>query len=439
MEAILADEGRTESRLAESAYRKVVLRILPFLMLCFIFNYLDKVNVGFAKLSMLRDLGFSEAAFGFGAGVLFLGLVVFEVPSNFIMLKFGARVTISRIMILWGVMSLLTAFVATETQFYLIRFLIGVAEGGFWPGMVLYLSFWFPAKHRARTAALLTTAIPIAGMLGGPLSGYILSRMHGLFGLAGWKWLFLMEGAPAVLLGLLVPMVLSNSPRQARWLNDNERALILANLGEEEKIKAAVAHSKGDFLGALKDKRTWILVALAACSSATFYSISVWLPSLVRELGYSDPVTVGWLSAIPYAFTAISINVMGYTSDRFKERRWHTSMAFAATAVLVVGTVVFDKHPMFAMVLLTLATGMAYSATFLMWSLPALILSGAGLAGAAAVINSLGALGGFVTPYVIGVAVSMTHSAGAGLIFVAAICVVGAALVFVLPRAAINR
>jgi sugar phosphate permease len=439
MDTLAAGRTSEDAQQLAPIYRKVTMRILPFIILCYLFSYLDRVNVGFAKLAMLDELRFSETAYGLGAGIFFLGYLLFEVPSNFFLMRIGARMTLSRIMFLWGILSICTAFVHTETQFYIVRFLIGAAEAGFFPGVLLYLTFWFPSAKRARMTAAFLTAIPLSGIIGSPFSGYLLTHLHAVFGLAGWQWLFIIEGIPSVLLAALVPLCLSDTPEKARWLSSHEKTMLLGELKHDEMVKRASVDAKESIRDTLRDGRMWLLTVLGICQASAVYGVSFWLPTLVKNLGHTDPVTIGWLTAIPFTCAAIAINLVAFTSDRFRERRWHLSIAYFATALLLFSLARYHGDPQTALLLLTFATGAAYSATMILFTLPPLMISGVGLAGAVALINSVSAIGGFVSPYFMGLVVDATHSTSGGLLFISATSTLGAVLVFLMPKRAINR
>ncbi|MCY1513392.1 putative tartrate transporter [compost metagenome] len=422
-----------------AVYGKIARRILPFLIVCYLMAYLDRVNIGFAKLRMLEDLSFTEAAYGLGAGLFFIGYLLFEAPSNILMMKIGAKKTIMRIMVLWGLISMGFAFVQTPTQFYFLRFLLGVAEAGFYPGIILYLTFWFPSRYRGKMLALFVTAIPLSGVIGGPLSGWILQSMDQAHGFAGWQWLFLIEGLPSVLLGLAVPWFLTDSPHQAKWLSAEEKRNVLADLEEDAQRKTQEGGDHSSILAMLADRRVWTMVALCVCQAIGIYGVSFWLPSLVSGLGYQNVLQIGLISAAPFGAAAIALNLVGRSSDRRLERRWHLIGAFLVGAAGLVASVWLHNTPIAALVALTVATAGVYSATTMMWMLPSLFLNGVGMAAAIGVINSIGGLGGFVSPYVIGLIKDSTQSTSGGIYFIAVVAVIGAVLTYRLPKSLVNR
>ena len=302
----------------KSAIAKAAWRLMPFLCLCYAVNFLDRVNVGFAALSMNADLGFSPSVFGAGAGIFFAGYILFEVPSNLALQRFGARIWIARIMISWGIVAIAMAFVSGETSFYVLRFLLGVAEAGFFPGIILYLTYWFPARERARIVSLFMAAVPLATLVGGPVSGALL-EMHGLLGLKGWHWLFIIEGLPAVILGMIALKFLDDGPEHASWLNKDERKALAATLAAEAKATRAVGYAE---LGqALTRPRVLVLGFLYFCIVIGFYGVSFWMPQVIQTYGL-DPLEIGFLTAIPFFFAAIAMVLWGAHSDRTGERIW---------------------------------------------------------------------------------------------------------------------
>ena len=317
----LAASPEAAAAFEENAYRKAVWRIVPLLIVCFIFAYFDRVNISFAKLQMQGDLGLSNAAYGFGASIFFVGYFIFEIPSNLILSRVGARVWIARIMISWGIASAAMMFVTSETWFYVLRFVIGATEAGFLPGIILYFTYWFPAKRRARINALFMTSISISGVIGGPLSGFIMTRFGGLGGLAGWQWLFLLEGLPTALLGLLVLAILDDRIASATWLSAEEKAVLQANLDREDH---GTSHK---FIDAMRQPGTLLLSLIYLFMLMGLYGLTFWMPQLIKNTGITSPMTIGLLTAIPYAAAGIGMVALGKSSDRHGERRWHLGLA----------------------------------------------------------------------------------------------------------------
>ena len=343
-----ADAATFEAR----TYAKVARRLIPFLMICYLGAYLDRVNVGFAKLQMLNDLRFSETVYGLGAGIFFLGYFLFEVPSNLLLARIGARVWIARIMITWGLISAAMAFIETPGQFYVLRFLLGAVEAGFFPGVIYYLSQWFPAAQRATAIARFMTATAIAGVIGGPLSGVLLG-LDGVAGLAGWQWIFVAEGLPSVALGVVVLFYLTDSPREAEWLSVEERTRLTARLSAEADEIAA--RGTTSVRAALLHPLVWRLAALYFSLIVGFYSVSFWLPQIVQSLSTLGIVEVATVSAIPYVAAAIAMTIVGRRSDRVGERCRHIAVAALVGAVALAGAGAIES-PVAAIVVLVAFT-----------------------------------------------------------------------------------
>ena len=327
---------QTDSRTFESrTYAKVSRRLIPFLMLCYLGAYLDRVNVGFAKLQMLNDLRFSETIYGMGAGIFFLGYFLFEVPSNLVLHRVGARKWLARIMLTWAVISASFVFVKSPTAFYVLRFMLGVAEAGFAPGVILYLTYWFPAARRAKALSLFFMAIPLAGMIGGPLSGWIMHSLQGTLSLSGWKWLFVLEALPSLVLGVAILLYLDDSIVKAKWLTESEKTLLARNVDGDNAHK--IAHiSVKSFIG---DRRLWLMAGIYFCVVLGQYGLTFWLPTIIRKAGVADPLWVGAFTAIPYLCAIIALPLIGMSADRHRERRLHLAIpmliaaaAFASTA-----------------------------------------------------------------------------------------------------------
>jgi MFS transporter, ACS family, tartrate transporter len=422
--------------LETQTYHKVARHLIPLLFLCYVVAFLDRVNVGFAKLQMAPDLQFSDAVFGFGAGIFFVGYFIFEVPSNVILERVGARIWIARIMITWGIISSAMMITNDETSFYLLRFLLGVAEAGFFPGIILYLTYWFPASRRARMVALFMTAIAISNVVGSPISGAIMQLMDGVNDWRGWQWLFLLEGIPSVLAGLLVLGLLPDGPRAAKWLTRAERELIEVRLREEHLAKERLAQ-RHSFVDAFRDARVWALAAVYFCGVVCFYAVGFWMPTIIQELevGKTDYLQIGLLSGIPWGSAAIAMVYWGHHSDRSGERRWHST---AGLALVIAGTVVLaivGKDPIPAMTGLCLVAVGLLSWLVTFWSLPTAFLSGTAAAAGIAWINSVGNLGGYFGPDLVGrIRMAMNGADEAAFYALAAVAFLGAIITVVLPR-----
>lgn len=414
-------------------YNKVAWRLLPFLFLCYVCAYLDRINVSFAKLHMSHDLGLSDAVYGLGAGIFFVGYLLFEVPSNLILLKVGARRWIARIMVTWGLISAAMMFVTGPVSFYVLRFLLGVAEAGFIPAILLYLTYWFPNRRRSKVTALFLTGIPMSGVIGGPLSGWIMNHFNGVHGLAGWQWLFLLEGLPTVAVGVVAFFFLNDRVADAKWLTADERALIEHDLAAEQK---------GHALHSIRDGLTNPKILLLSCIYFFFtmglYGVSFWLPSIVRASGVTDALDIGLLSSIPYAAAAVTMILVSRNSDATGERRWHLSMAGFIGAAALCASVYFADNTTLAMVALTIGTMGVMTTISQFWVMPPAILAGGAAAAGIALANSVGSLSGVVSPYVIGWVQETTGSTGGGVLGLAASMVIGGLLVFTVPARLVN-
>lgn len=409
--------------------RRISLRIVPFIMLLYFIGFIDRVNVGFASLTMNKDLGFTASILGFGSGLFFLGYFLFEVPSNLILEKVGARVWIARVMITWGFLAGAGAFVKGPESFYVLRFLLGVAEAGFFPGIILYLSYWFPANHRAFVTSFFMAAVPISIAIGSPLSAYIL-QIHGVLGLAGWQWLFLLEALPAVILGVAVLFVMTDRPAQANWLKDDERAWLVGVMKEEEAAKAG--HAQHGIIRGLADPRVLILSLIYFGTSAGLYTLGIWAPQIIKHLGVST-ITNGWLNVIPAVASVLTMIFWSRHSDRTGERVWHVIIAclVAAVGLVLAGQATGIVGVVLALCLVNI--GISCSKPPL-WSMPTMFLSGSAAAAGTATINSIGNLGGFIGPSMIGWLKDSTGGFAAGLYFVAGLLAVSAVCTLLLSR-----
>jgi ACS family tartrate transporter-like MFS transporter len=409
--------------------RKVTLRIVPFVMLLYFIAFIDRVNIGFAALTMNKDLGLSPTVFGVGAGIFFLGYFLFEVPSNLVLDKVGARIWIARVMITWGMISGAMAFVQGPNSFYALRFLLGAAEAGFFPGIILYLSYWFPARQRAAVTAIFMAAAPLSTVLGSPVSGALL-EMHGLLGLSGWQWMFIIEAVPALILGVMVLFYMTDRPEKAKWLRDDERNWLVATMNAESAKKAGTA-SHSVWRG-LADPRVIALSLVYFGTSAGLYTLGIWAPQIIKEFGLSS-LQVGFLNALPGIVAIVAMVVWARHSDRSSERTWHVVGAclLASLGLVLAG---FAGSVLAVLLALTLVNIGISSAKPPLWSMPTMFLSGSAAAAGIAAINSIGNLGGFVGPAMIGWIKDLTGSFQGGLFFVAALLVLSAVLTLILAR-----
>ncbi len=433
MDTVFSSEVDTTIR--KSAYRKIAFRLMPFLMLCYFCAYLDRVNVGFAKLQMMSDLQFSEAVYGLGAGIFFIGYFLCEVPSNIVLHKVGARRWIARIMITWGILSGCFAFVQTEWQFYTLRFLLGVAEAGLAPGLLLYLTYWFPSYRRARMTVLWFIAIPISGMIGGPLSGLIMDRMSGVHGWFGWQWMFVIEAIPTVVVGLLVLAVLKDSVQDANWLTQDEKNLVKQELAQDNQHKEGHASVK-EFIA---DKRLWLLAGIYFCVVMGQYAITFWLPTLIRNSGISDNWHIGLLTSLPYMCAIVVMILAGRSGDHFQERRWHLIIPMCAGAIALTFATLFASNLTLSLICLCIAASGVLTASSLFWMLPTNFLGGVSAAAGIAAVNSFANLAGFCSPYLIGWITTNTGSNAIGMFLITAVLIFGASLVLRVPAKLVNR
>ncbi|MET4231561.1 sugar phosphate permease [Bradyrhizobium sp. I1.8.5] len=405
--------------------RKIIRRVVPLLFACYVMNFLDRINIGFAQLQMKQDLAFSDAVYGLGAGLFFIGYFFFEVPSNILLEKIGARKTIMRIMVLWGLASSAMVFVQTPAHFYIVRLLLGLFEAGFFPGIILYLTFWTPAAYRARVLALFMTALVVSGMIAGPVSGLILQTMDGLGGLRGWQWMFLVEGLPSSVLGVMVYLLLDDRPGDAKWLNAAEKRAVNEALEAERKESHDVSGNHSDLRSAFSRPLVYLCSFVYFAILAAGYIIAFWLPMTIRELGVSNYLHIGLYSAIPYTVAGIVMIALGRSSDAYNERRWHVALPAAVGTLALIMVPQVSHEFTLSMALLTLATAGLYSTLPAFWTFTTISLSRAESAAGIAIITSVGNLAGFVSPLTIGKIRTETGSMTAGIYLMAAIVLMG--------------
>ncbi|MBB5987115.1 MFS transporter [Sphingobium lignivorans] len=413
-------------------YRRVLWRIMPLLVICYIVAFIDRSNVGIAKIQFMGDLGFTNAQYGFGAGIFYLGYVLLEIPSNQWLARIGARITILRIMIFWGICCTLMAWMSTAPHFYALRFLLGAAEAGFFPGVLLYLTYWIPARRRARFNAIFLAAIPVAGMLGGPLAGLIMSGMDGVWGWRGWQWLFVLEGLPAILLGLVAYGVLDDKPSDCRWLAEHERAQIMADVSADARKLGDRAHAT--FGAVLADPAFYALGLLGFGIMVSTGGIFFWLPTIIDKSGVENLRDVGLLSALPFIIAVFFQYFIARRSDRLQERRWHTLIPALVGAVGWSLLPFVAQNTSLALIALAVATSGTFSAMGPFWSLPSTMLSGRAMAGGIALVTTLAGLGNFLSPILVGWLVDRTGSLAAGQFYFAGLLALGTAGVLVSQR-----
>ncbi|VVE17011.1 MFS transporter [Pandoraea pneumonica] len=413
----------------DALFRRISLRLLPFLTVCYMFAFLDRINVGFAKLQMQSSLDLSDAAYGFGAGIFFIGYVLLEIPSNLLLPKVGARRTMARIMVLWGLTSAGMMFVRDPLSFYVLRFLLGAFEAGFAPGMILYLTYWFPGARMGKTMAIVMAAGPIGGLVGGPASTIVMTALAGVQGLAGWQWMFIVEGLPCVLLGIVAWFWLTDRPDDANWLTPDEKSLLRVSTA------GGIAHggTVGGLLKAVQDRRVLGLALSNFCVICGIYAVSFWLPTILNAAGMTDTRAVGWWSALPYVVSLVAMYALSVRSDRHGERRWHYAVASVVGAVALLVASRYSSVFAVALAAMTVATASMWAAYTVLWAIPGEYMKGNVAPGGIALVNVLGVLGGFFSPVLIGAIKSLTGSLESGLLPMVGLMLLGA-VVMVLNR-----
>ncbi|MGW1424222.1 MFS transporter [Bradyrhizobium manausense] len=398
----------------QSTMRKVFWRIVPYCFALYVISYLDRANIGYAALQMNKELALTSEAFGFAAGIFFIGYFLFEVPSNVALNKYGARIWISRILITWGIVATATAFVQSATQLYLLRFLLGVAEAGFFPGIIIYLTYWFRAKEQATTVALFTAAIPVSYLLGAPLSTWIMDHVSG-FGLSGWRWMLLLEGGPAMIAGVANYFIMTDRPEEARWLTTEERDWLTGELRKDHAARPNVEHL--GVIAAITNPKVLFLSVIYFIYQVGNLGIGLWMPQIIKGMsGQLSNFEIGLIAMLPYAFATVAMVLWSRNSDRTGERQKHSALPLllGAVALACTGLVV---QPAAAMALISLSLAGLYAFKSPFWSLPGLFLSRSTAAVSIAAINSIGNLGGFAGPYAIGAIKDATGSTYGGLLF----------------------
>jgi len=417
-------------------YRRITWRLIPFLMFCYVAAYIDRVNVGFAKLQMLDELHFSETIYGLGAGIFFIGYFLLEVPSNLALRKVGAKIWIARIMLTWGLISAAFVLVTTPTQYYILRFLLGAAEAGFYPGVIYYLMSWYPSRRRSQIIALFMVAIPVAGILGGPISGWIISALDKTHGYSGWQWMFLLEAIPSLVLGVATFFVLDSTPGQAKWLTAQEKTHIEKALEMPSDPHGRILSSVGHIF---RDMRMLVLSLIYFCVIMGQYGLTFWMPTLIKASGVVGVLNIGLLSAIPYVVAVIVMLGFGRNSDRTGERRWHVIIPMLMGAAGYVIVAIAGNNVPLALIGLSLAAAGVITPGPLFWALPSAFLVGSAAAAGVAAINAFAGLAGFVSPYFIGWLRDLTQSSSIAMYVSAAVLVAGAMLTLTIPAKQVNR
>jgi len=425
---VIANQIAEPNPIADRCRRRITLRIMPYLFLLYVIAYLDRVNVGFAALQMKGDLGFSDQVIGTGAGIFFIGYVVLEIPGSILVEKWTARGWIARIMLSWGILAMLTGFIHTRNQFYLIRLLLGAAEAGFFPGIIVYLSHWFRYQDRAKAVALLMAAISVSNIVGSPMSGVLL-RLNWL-GLEGWRWMFIIEGIPAIIFGVFTLFYLTDWPHQAKWLPEDERQWLIEELEAEKQAKRAT-HSLR-ILQALRHREVVLLTLAYFFMVTAVYGLNFWLPSIIKNLSGLSNFIVSLIAALPYCVSLVSILIMGWHSDKTKERRWHTALSMMTTSLGLLLSVVTHDYTILAVSMFCLAA--AGTAGYLpgFWALPTSFLTGTAAAASIGLINSFGNLGGFVGPFVVGYLSKKTGSYLGGILYLSLSALIASFLILAL-------
>jgi MFS transporter, ACS family, tartrate transporter len=421
--------GKTVASVAidgQALYRKISWRLIPYMFLLYIVAYLDRVNVGFAAMDMQRDLHFSNTVYGTGAGIFFLGSALFDLPSNLILLRVGPRVWIARIMISWGIVSTAMMFMHSPTSFYVLRFLLGVCEAGFFPGMIIYLTYWFPTHERARAVARFMTATSLAGVVGGPLSSYLL-RLNGHLGLAGWQWLFLSEGLPTILLGISVLFLLKDNPDKADWMSPDERLWLDRELEQDRQRSGASAHHH--LADAFRLPALWVLAAIYLVSQAGVYIVNLWMPLILASFshGAGDASMIARYATFPYLAAAAMTVVVGWSSDKRNERRGHIAACLTLSA-LGFAWAALAHQLLIALCAMTFAAVGLWSMMGPFWTLTTSMLGGSAMAGAVAILQIIGGFGGFAGPYMTGRLRDLSHGFTGGLYVISGLALAAALL-----------
>ena len=433
--AMASTEGDPAAK--NAIYRKVAWRIMPLVFLCYVANYIDRTNIGIAQLQMRTDLGFSEQVYGIGVGLFFVGFILFEVPSNLLLDRIGARRTLLRIMVGWGFVSTMTMFVRTPWEFYGARILLGMAEAGFFPGVLLYLTYWFPSARRTRMTALFFLGLPASGIVGSPLSGWIMHTFPGVGGLHGWQWLFLLEGIPSVLLGIAAFAWLQDRPGNAAWLTADEKRVIADDLAREQSLKAQSAH--GGLMQALRDPRVYVL-GLVGCGTYTLANaVSFWSPLIISAAGVKDVLNVGLLAGIAPLIGIVATLIIGAHSDRTLERRWHAACCEFVAAAALVGLAFSTNEPWLVVGLIAVMTAGHYGGLTVFWSVPSVYLSSGAKASGIAMVTAIGSLAAALTPAMLGTIRVHTGSLSLGLLISAGIITMGGVVLLVGVSARVLR
>lgn len=434
--------GMGQASFEDRTYRKVILRILPVLLLCYMAAYLDRVNIGFAKLDMLNDLQFSNTVYALGASIFFWGYFIFEVPSNLLLHRFGARFWIARIMLSWAIVSMAVAFtvplakffhIESETMFYVLRFLLGICEAGFFPGVILYLNYWFPTRRQSRVMSGFLMAMPISLTLGGVVSGWLMTKMQGVQGMAGWQWLLIIEGIPSVIMAFVVLAFMANNIDAAKWLSPEEKSLLKANLQTDSKGKAT------NLREVFFNGRVWLMVLILLTFNTGFYGLAFWMPSIIKSAGVTNPLDIGLLTAIPYGIAIIAMTLNARHSNRTGERRLHAAIPAIIGGIGLILSAYFANNVVLSIVFLSVSASGVLSLMPIYWTLPGTVLSGVAAAAGIGMINAIGNLSGFTGSMITAVAENLTGNINNGTYVLGACLFVSAGLILSIPRTMLQR
>ena len=421
------DPAASQLSEADAVYRKVLWHLLPMLVVVYIIAYIDRSNVGFAKLGFMRDLGFSDTVFGIGAGVFYAGYMIFEIPSNLMLARVGFRKTLLRIMVLWAVCSALLASMSSANSYYFARFLLGAAEAGLFPGVLLYLTYWVPVSRRTRFTAVFMAAIPLSGVISGPLSGLIMHTMEGWQGLKGWQWLFIIEGAPALAFAVVVYLFLRDTPATAGWLSQNERVLIERDLEADRTKSSSTAHPS--FMAALRSPRFYLLVGMGVALLASASNVSFWLPTIIQRSGVTNVWTVGVMAMAPFIVGVVAQQWVARRSDLHDERRWHAAVCAVVSALGWCALPLVSSNSALSLLALTATAAGTFATMGPFWALPGLYLSRQAAAGGIALISTLAGIGSLISPVIVGWLNEATKSLAAGQYYLAGLLLFGAVTV----------
>ncbi|CAM3841511.1 MFS transporter [Serratia silvae] len=427
-------------------YRKIAWRIMPILLISYIVGYLDRVGISFSKFQMMPDIlqgnvSMAEAVYGLGAGVFFIGYIIAGVPSNILLSKYGARKVIALLMLVWGAISMLSIFITNPTQFYLARFLLGLAEAGFYPGVILYLTMWFPSSQRAKMTALFVCGIPVSNIIGGPLCGWIIENMNGMFELSGWQWLFFISGPRALLIAVVIFFFLDNTYQSAKWLSPQEKEMITQDMvqGASKKIGADGAAQEWTMKTMLKSSAFTKMWLICFCTVMGQGGLAFWVPTMIRDTGVRSVLDIGLLTMLPYMLAVVAMLLAARSSDKHRERRWHIIVPFCIAAVSLIFIGLFPDNKAIVMVALCIAVASSLVPSPLFWSLPNAIFTGTCAAAGIALINSIANIGGFISPYIIGYFKNTTDSNLVAMCVLSSMMILGAILTYSVPAKLVNK